>query len=173
MRAIRKVTSVLALVLFAGVGLEAQAQAPAPPVGAQPAGAQPPAAAPEAAPKMPNIGEDLAAPVYTYEVRGRRDPFRSLLIRKQVERSGIPGIAGMTVDELELQGTIRTKSGWMAMMRGSDNKSYLLRKGSTVFDGEVTEITPSSVTFRQNVNDPTSPKPFRDVVKALAFQQKK
>lgn len=117
--------------------------------------------------------EELAAPVYTYEVRGRRDPFRSLLIRKQVERSGIPGIAGMTVDELDLQGTIRTKSGWMAMMRGSDNKSYLLRKGSTVFDGEVTEITPSSVTFRQNVNDPTSPKPFRDVVKSLAFQQKK
>ena len=56
------------------------------------------------------------------------------------------------------------------MMRGSDNKSYLLRKGSTVFDGEVTDITGTEVTFRQNVTDPTSPKPFRDVVQALALQ---
>jgi hypothetical protein len=169
MRATRKVTVFLSFVLFSAWSASALAQAPAPSTSA-PAVQSP---ATEAAPKLPNMQDELTAPVYTYEVRGRRDPFRSLLIRKQIERSGIPGIAGMTVDELELQGTIRTKAGWMAMMRGSDNKSYLLRKNSTVFDGEVTEITPSSVTFRQNVNDPTSPKPFRDVVKSLAFQQKK
>lgn len=115
---------------------------------------------------------DLTPSPYTYEVRGRRDPFRSLLIRKQVERSGIAGFAGMAVDELELQGTIKTKTSWLAMMRGSDNHSYLLRKGSVVFDGEVTDISSTEVTFRQNVNDPASPKPFRDVVKSLALQQK-
>ncbi len=104
---------------------------------------------------------------------GRRDPFRSLLLRERNERRGqVPGLAGMLVDELELQGTIRTKGGWIAMMRGSDNKSYLVRKGATVFDGEVTDITADSVTFRQNVNDPTNPKPFRDVVKALSLQRK-
>jgi hypothetical protein len=115
---------------------------------------------------------DLTSSPYTYEVRGRRDPFRSLLIRKQVERSGIAGPAGMTVDELELQGTIKMKAGWIAMMRGSDNRSYLLKKGSVLFDGEVTGISSAEVTFRQNVNDPASPKPFRDVVKSLALQQK-
>ena len=78
----------------------------------------------------------------------------------------------MLVEELELQGTIRSKQGWIAMMRGGDNRSYLLRKGSVVFDGEVMEIGPTEVVFRQNVNDPTSPKPFRDVVKALALQAK-
>jgi len=115
-----------------------------------------------------------AGPVYNYEVRGRRDPFRSLLIRQQ-DREGRqkpPGIAGMLVEELELQGTFKTKSGWLAMMRGGDNRSYLLRKGTTVFDGEVVEITATEIAFRQNVNDPTSPKPFRDVVKTLALQQK-
>ncbi len=146
------------------------AQTPPPPAAPAPA-PETPAPAPDAI-KLPVTEEDFVSPVYTYEVRGRRDPFRSLLVRQKPDRSGIPGLGGMSVDELDLQGTIRTKAGWMAMMRGSDNKSYLLKRGSTVFDGEVTEITPSSVTFRQNVSDPTSPKPFRDVVKALAFQKK-
>lgn len=142
--------------------------------------AQSPAASPTPAPgseeaKVPVPAEaDATAPVYTYEVRGRRDPFRSLLLRQQ-EKTGPrpPGIGGMLVDELELQGTIRTKAGWVAMMRGTDNRSYLLKKGTTVFDGEVTDITATDITFRQNINDPTNPKPFRDVVKALSLQQQK
>ena len=162
---------VATLVMLATLALAPVLAAPA-------AGAPPPSPAPvpdpvaakdaQAAPADP----DLAPSVYTYEVRGRRDPFRSLLIRKQVERSGIAGPAGMTVDELELQGTIKTKAGWIAMMRGSDNRSYLLKKGSVLFDGEVTDISSTEVSFRQNVNDPASPKPFRDVVKSLALQQK-
>ena len=144
------------------------------------AAGQAPPAAPAPAPTdagivVPVPGEqDASAPAYTYEVRGRRDPFRSLLLRTQddKDRQRPPGIAGMLVDELALQGTIRTRQGWIAMMRGGDNRSYLLRKGTTVFDGEVMEIGPTEVVFRQNVNDPTSPKPFRDVVKALALQAK-
>ena len=76
------------------------------------------------------------------------------------------------VDELELQGTVRIKSGWVAMMRSTDNRSYLVRKGTTLFDGEVTDVAAHEVTFRQNVNDPTNPKPFREVVKALTLQRK-
>lgn len=158
---------VLAAAFAGATAARAQAPAPAP---ATPAETPAPAAE---APKVPVPSEyDTAAPAYTYDVRGRRDPFRSLLIRQQVERTGISGPAGMLVDEFELQGTIRTKTGWIAMMRGSDNRSYLIKKGMTVFDGEVTEITATEVTFRQNVNDPTNPKPFRDVVKALALQRK-
>ena len=88
------------------------------------------------------------------------------------ERVRPPGLAGVMVDELELQGTIKIKQGWVAMMRGPDNKSHLIRKGTTLFDGEVTDVSATEVTFRQNVNDPTNPKPFREVVKALALQKK-
>ena len=142
--------------------------------GVPPSAPPPPAASAAAAAPPPLVAGDLEPPggVYVYEVRGRRDPFRSLLVRKQVERTGITGIAGMLVDELELQGTIKTKQGWIAMMRGTDNKSYLVKKGTSVFDGEVAEIGPNQVTFRQNVSDPTNPKPFRDVVKSLSLQQK-
>ena len=147
----------LAAVSLLGPASPSLAQAP-PPAPAAPA---------DTAVAVPVPAEqEAAAPAYTYEVRGRRDPFRSLLLRTQDDRDRQrpPGIAGMLVEELELQGTIRTKQGWIAMMRGGDNRSYLLRKGTTVFDGEVMEIGPTEVVFRQNINDPTSPKPFRDVV---------
>ncbi len=118
--------------------------------------------------------QDFTPSVYTYEVGGRRDPFRSLLVRNPSDKERVrpPGLAGVMVDELELQGTIKVKQGWVAMMRGPDNKSYLIRKGTTLFDGEVTDVSATEVTFRQNVNDPTNPKPFREVVKALALQRK-
>jgi Tfp pilus assembly protein PilP len=118
--------------------------------------------------------QDFIPSVYTYEVGGRRDPFRSLLVRNPSEKDRVrpPGLAGVMVDELELQGTIKIKQGWVAMMRGPDNKSHLVRKGTALFDGEVVEVSGSEVTFRQNVNDPTNPKPFREVVKALTLQKK-
>lgn len=154
---------VLAAALALAPGAPAQEPPPAPP----------PAA--DVGIDVPVPGEqDDTPPAYSYEVRGRRDPFRSLLLRSQDDRDRQrpPGIAGMLVEELSLQGTFRTRQGWIAMMRGGDNRSYLLRKGTTVYDGEVLEIGPTEVVFRQNVNDPTSPKPFRDVVKALALQAK-
>jgi len=140
---------------------------------AAPAAAQDPAAPPPAeAPKVTD--QDFTPSVYTYEVGGRRDPFRSLLVRNPSEKERVrpPGLAGVMVDELELQGTIKVRQGWVAMMRGPDNKSHLIRKGTTLFDGEVTDVSATEVTFRQNVNDPTNPKPFREVVKALALQKK-
>ncbi len=118
--------------------------------------------------------QDFVPSVYTYEVGGRRDPFRSLLVRNPSDKDRVrpPGLAGVMVDELELQGTIKVKQGWIAMMRGPDNKSHLIRKGTTLFDGEVVEVSATEVTFRQNVNDPTNPKPFREVVKALTLSKK-
>jgi Tfp pilus assembly protein PilP len=146
-------------------------------VAAVPAAAQAPKAPPTPAasadaPKPPD--QEFNPSVYTYEVGGRRDPFRSLLVRNPSEKERVrpPGLAGVMVDELELQGTIKVKQGWVAMMRGPDNKSHLIRKGTTLFDGEVTDVSATEVTFRQNVNDPTNPKPFREVVKALALQKK-
>lgn len=154
--------------------LAALVLAPAPAVAQGKAPAATPAAtpAPAEAPKITD--QDFTPSVYTYEVGGRRDPFRSLLVRNPSDKERVrpPGLAGVMVDELELQGTIKVKQGWVAMMRGPDNKSHLIRKGTTLFDGEVIEVSSAEVTFRQNVNDPTNPKPFREVVKALALQRK-
>ena len=142
--------------------------------------AQTKAAAPTAAPAPaaePSTGqslldqqdEALAGRAYTYDPAGRRDPFRSLLVRTEA-RGGArrpAGIAGISVDDVTLQGIWKTRSGYVAQIRGTDNKSYLLRAGDLLYDGEVTRIGPNEVGFRQNLNDPQSVKPFRDVTKQL------
>jgi len=160
MRALLYVASVLLLVA-----------APAAP--GQTKGAPP--ATPTAVPEAAKPADAESAPAYTYEVGGRRDPFRSLLVRNTVDRDRVrpPGLVGVMVDEIDLQGTVRTKGGWLAIVRTADNRSYLLRKGQALFDGEAIEITAVEVIFRQNVNDPTNPKPFREVTKSLGLQRKR
>jgi len=169
----------LAIVLLAAASF-ASAQAPASKAPATKApAAKAPAAAPEAAPAHPNpqTGETmleqeesaLSGRSYTYDPAGRRDPFRSLLVRPEQRAAGSrpPGIAGIAVDDIVLQGIWKTQAGYLAQIRGTDNKSYLLRPGDLLWDGEVTRIGPNEVTFRQNLNDPQSVKPFRDVTKQL------
>ena len=133
---------------------------------AGPAPANPPANAPAVKPAPPE-DTTVEGRQYVYDPAGRRDPFKSLLVRERSRESRPPGIPGLSVDEMELQGIWKTRSGWLAQVRGSDNKSYLLRKGDVLFDGEVIDVKPNELTLRQNVNDPQSVKPFRDVVKRL------
>jgi len=111
----------------------------------------------------------LAGRSYTYDPAGRRDPFRSLLVRPEKGQAGRrpPGIAGIAVDDVMLQGIWKTRAGFVAQIRGTDNKSYLLRAGDLLFDGEVLRVAPNELTLRQNINDPQSVKPFRDITKQL------
>jgi len=78
-----------------------------------------------------------------------------------------PGIPGIAIDDVTLQGIWKTRAGYVAQIRGTDNKSHLLRAGDQLFDGEVLRIGPNEVVFRQNLNDPQSVKPFRDLTKQL------
>jgi len=147
------------LVIAATAALPARAANPAP-AAAAPA----PAASAKPAPADDSTVEGRQ---YVYDPAGRRDPFKSLLVRERSRESRPPGIPGLSVDEMDLQGIWKTRSGWLAQVRGSDNKSYLLRKGDVLFDGEVIDVKANELTLRQNVNDPQSVKPFRDVVKRL------
>jgi len=164
----------------------ATAPAPVPAAGKPAAGAAKPApaATPSAAPSgstSPGGASPEVAPVeggeevvssgrgYTYDPAGRRDPFRSLLVRAENRAGGPrpPGIAGIGIDDVTVQGIWKTRSGYVAQIRGTDNKSYLLRAGDLLYDGEVTRVGPNEVSFRQNLNDPQSVKPFRDITKQL------
>lgn len=111
----------------------------------------------------------MSGRAYSYDPAGRRDPFRSLLVREQ-SRGGAdrpPGIAGIAIDDLIVHGIWKTRSGYVAQIRATDNKSYLIRAGDLLYDGEVTRVGPNEVSFRQNLNDPQSVKPFREVTKQL------
>ena len=115
------------------------------------------------------LEEPATGETYHYDPQGRRDPFQSLVGPKIVEKNSTkpPGPPGFLIDEIKLQGVIKTKQGLVGMINGPDNKGYLIHVGDKVLDGEVIRITPSSVVFRQEVNDPTRIERYREVVKDL------
>lgn len=118
----------------------------------------------------PSSGES-----YHYDPQGRRDPFQSLIGPSPQRKSGqVPGPAGFLIDEIKLQGIVKTKQqGLVAMVNGPDNKGYLIKVGDKVLDGEVIRITGTSVVFRQEVNDPTRIERFREVVKDISPEASK
>jgi type IV pilus assembly protein PilP len=115
------------------------------------------------------LEEPQGADTYRYDPQGRRDPFRSLVGPAPRLEPGQrpPGVPGFLIDEMKLTGIVRTKQGIVGVISGPDNKGYLIRVGDKVLDGEVIRITPSSVVFRQEVNDPTRIERYREVVKDL------
>jgi type IV pilus assembly protein PilP len=115
------------------------------------------------------LEEPTSGDAYRYDPQGRRDPFQSLVgPAPKLDQSKRPaGVPGFLIDEMKLQGIVKTRQGLVAMIGGPDNKGYVIRVGDKTFDGEVIRIMPSSVVFRQEVNDPTRIERYREVVKEL------
>ena len=112
-----------------------------------------------------------------YSDGGRRDPFRSLLAKKnRPDTLGPrpPGKRGLLIDDLSLKGVFVTPQGAIAQVQASDSTtSYLLRTGDKLYDGEVLAIRfqkddIAEIVFNQGVNDASSVRPFREVVKKIA-----
>jgi len=116
--------------------------------------------------------EMLQGDSFSYDPAGRRDPFRSL--REGFERvpddeaePRPPGLPGMMVDEIRLEGIIETPNGILAFVQGRDSISYILRPGTKLYDGEVKEIQFDRIVFRKQSNDPKQLKPYEDVVREI------
>ena len=116
------------------------------------------------------LEEPTTTDTYRYDPQGRRDPFRSLIgPTPRLEPGQRPaGVPGFLIDEIRLQGIFKTRAGMTAMINGPDNKGYSIKVGDKVLDGEVVRITPTSVVFRQEVNDPTRIERYREAVKDLS-----
>ena len=77
---------------------------------------------------------------------------------------------------MALKGVIKTQggglgaasaAGYIAILQGTDGKSYFVNVGQRLFDGVIVSIDASSVSFRQEVTDPLSPVRTRDIRKTL------
>lgn len=170
MRNVRILSFAILALLMAAVGF-AQGTTTAAPAETK---AAPPAAGAEPTSSIEqNLQEILEEPAgadtYRYDPQGRRDPFRSLIgPTRPLERGDRPdGVPGFLVDEIDIQGVVQTKAGMVAIVKGPDNKGYLIRAGEKLFDGEVIRVERTAVVFRQEVNDPTRIERFREVVKEL------
>jgi Tfp pilus assembly protein PilP len=108
---------------------------------------------------------------YSYDPAGRRDPFVSLLARGAdvtLTKDARPeGREGLGISDVSIRGIVRTRSAFVAMLQGPDNKTYIIHTGDKMLDGVVKAITADSVVFAQDVNDPLSLVKQREVRKML------
>lgn len=169
----------IAALLALGLAGSAAAQAPAPSPQVE-APAEPEGEAMPMAPPSPDesikslLGEDLEAPAdgYSYSSAGRRDPFVSLL-RPVTAASGAPsgprpkGPAGFLVQELTLRGIVRTPDGFIALIQGPDGKSYPMRVGQKLYDGEITGMDGATITLNQRYTDEFNRSRVNTVKKSL------
>ena len=115
----------------------------------------------------------IEPPGYTYNPDGRRDPFVSLLRRGTTTTRGGPntarpaGLGGLETAEITLRGTVRSREGFVAILQGSDQKTYIVRAGDRLFDGTVRTISQNDMVILQQVNDPLSLEKQREVRKVL------
>jgi len=115
--------------------------------------------------------EVLSGSGFSYDPGNRRDPFKSLLAgpdRPEIRGPRPEGVPGLLIDEIDLRGIFHTSKGFVAqVVAANQKKSYLLKEGDQLFDGDVVSINKNEVVFKQVVQDPTALKPFREVVKSL------
>jgi Tfp pilus assembly protein PilP len=184
----------LAVLLLADVSVAQTKPAPGPATTAAPKAASPKAAAPtapapavKAAPTAPaaaakdakdasakDASKDTATiepQGFTYNAEGRRDPFVSLSRRGADERSNNGprgfGLAGIASSEVSLKGTLISRGGYVGILQGLDNKSYIVRVGDKLLDGSVRSISADGMVILQQVNDPLSLEKEREVRKLL------
>jgi Tfp pilus assembly protein PilP len=118
-------------------------------------------------------GADAASPQepagFTYNSEGRRDPFISLAGQGAGASVGArpAGLAGLAAAEVTLRGTMTSRDGFVAMVRGVDQKTYIVRAGDTLLDGVVQSISLDDMVIVQEVNDPLSLESQREVRKFL------
>jgi Tfp pilus assembly protein PilP len=101
----------------------------------------------------------------------RRDPFESLIGRKQAQdalsKNLPPGKAGLQVGTLRLDGIVRSANGMIAVVANPQQRTYFLREGDQLYDGKVDKISMEGVTFHEQGKDAFGKPVERQVNKRL------
>jgi len=129
------------------------APAPANPVAAKPAAVPAPApsgAVPQVSPEATNIVS------YEYIGYGRRDPFTSLIIKKEPDKKkGMLPIESFEVSEFKLIAILWGRGGYYAVVTLPDGKSYTVRENMKLglHNGKIYKINKDSVIIREQIRN--------------------
>jgi Tfp pilus assembly protein PilP len=95
--------------------------------------------------------EDELTGDFLYKPKGRRDPFWNLLQgqKGKIQREQREGIAGLLIEELELEGILFRSGTYIALFKGPDGIPYDVKVGDSVYDGEVIKIDTNTVVFKR------------------------
>ena len=131
---------------------------------------------PPAEPQQKVAVEDKKVPVEpkkeetkNYSANGRRDPFISPVVNRTMTGSGCStGKRCLAIDQINLQGIVKSDAGMIAVVVNALNKAYFLRENDPVFNGYVVKITGDSIIFKETIQDKMG-KPFeREVTKRIS-----
>ncbi len=112
---------------------------------------------------------------------GKRDPFKLPVVlpskpgsagngESQWPANRPPGVRGLIISQLKLEGIVSEKTNHVMIAVVSDNthRAYFLREHEELYNGIVTRITPQAVYFIERSKDSRGRENFRTVVKALS-----
>ncbi len=125
---------------------------------------------------MEDKPEDEAAEGgFVYKPRGRRDPFWDLLRGKEAKmrRAEKEGIAGLEIDQLELEGIILREKKYIALFKGPKGNPYDVQVGQNVYDGEIIQIDANRVVFKKILTIALGGTKEKTVVKTLDPEEEK
>jgi len=110
------------------------------------------AAAPAATDRAP---QEAAKPDAKGDVvAGKRDPFTPLVNDKKPSGPPLPpGKAGLVIATVHVDGTVKAANGMLAVVTNPDQRTYFLREGDRLYDGDVEKIGLDGVTFKENSKD--------------------
>lgn len=105
---------------------------------------------------------------------GRRDPFK---LPEASDDGGFmappihrpPGVRGLLVSELSLEGVVSENSGrdMIAVVTNNTGRAYFLHENEQLFDGKLTKITPQAAYFVETLRDRKGHESIQQVVKWL------
>lgn len=99
-------------------------------------------------------GESRAAAPKPIDLVGKRDPFVSLIHTSKGGGQRLPpGIGGLVVATVAVEGTIQTPGGMIAVLSNPEQRVYFVRQGDHLYDGDVEKITLTGVTFLEKSKD--------------------
>ena len=79
----------------------------------------------------------------------------------------VDGLAGMRIEDLSVRGIMQTRNQLVAMVQGTDNRTYVLHEGDKVADGVVKAVVADGLVMLQEVSDPRAQERTREVRKLL------
>ena len=109
----------------------------------------------------------------SYSPAGRRDPFRDLLIGREVEESGIAEeVPQISIDDITLIGIVRIKDEFQAIINSPQGFPFTIRVNDKFADGFVLSIKESQVVFRKTKERGISLIKPKDVVKEIYLEER-
>ncbi|MEE2840620.1 MAG: hypothetical protein VYC91_08800 [Acidobacteriota bacterium] len=117
--------------------------------------------------------------------RGKLDPFIDLneWIRETQPKVVIPntvlpplsqrppGLAGLAISELIVTGLAVGESSKVALLRGTDNFTYMAQEDAKVYDGYISQISREEVVFVQERTDATGNTESSEIIKRIFTEE--